>query len=574
MDPMTNVLFTSDLWLRALEKYARDTHLTVKLFDAGEHVVFGPVHPTPLFQLFEERGYDPGIFAECARLCLAQTENRPAVMVSEVYGLAAVGTSLILEGKIVGAAVAGYALVDFSQLSEIQRLAKDSGIKFGGLWEVARSQKPVPQQRLMLNGELLQVLGDALLRENHRTRQYEETVLKLQETARAKDETHRELQQIAVALRESEEHYRILFELGPVAVYSCDASGVVREFNHRAAELWGRTPAPGDTDERFCSSFKLFRPDGTLMSHEQCPMAEVVSGKVSEARDAEVLIERPDGSRITVIVNIRPLKNEQGEITGAINCFYDISERKRTEEVLRRSEKLAALGRLAATMAHEINNPLEAVTNLLYLIEKDGSMSAKSRQHLKLADEELGRVAHIAKQTLGFYRDNTVPGQLDVSQTIDELLTLYDYRFRNREIKLQKELADSPAILASAGEFRQAFSNLLVNAIDAISHHQGRIRVRVRASRDWADTERRGVRITVADNGCGIGPGEKVRIFEAFYTTKEEIGTGLGLWLTQAVVKKHHGRIRVRSQVQPGKSGTVFSVFWPGESDATTARAA
>ena len=129
------------------------------------------------------------------------------------------------------------------------------------------------------------------------------------------------------ALRESEERYRILFELGPVAVYSFDASGVIQEFNRLAAELWGREPALGDTDERFCGSFKLFRPDGSFMPHEQCPMAEVVSGKIPEVRDAEVLIERPDGSRITVIVNIRPLKNQRGEVTGAINCFYDITER-------------------------------------------------------------------------------------------------------------------------------------------------------------------------------------------------------------------------------------------------------
>ncbi len=137
--------------------------------------------------------------------------------------------------------------------------------------------------------------------------------------------------------RWDEERYRTLFDLGPVAVYSCDAGGVIQEFNRRAVELWGCEPVPGDTDKRFCGSFKLFRPDGTYMPHEQCPMAEVIAGTLSEARDGEVLIERPDGSRITVIVNIRPFKNERGDVTGAINCFYDITARKHTEEALRQS---------------------------------------------------------------------------------------------------------------------------------------------------------------------------------------------------------------------------------------------
>ena len=134
------------------------------------------------------------------------------------------------------------------------------------------------------------------------------------------------------ALRESEERFRTLFELDPIAVYSCDASGIIQNFNRRAVELWGREPSLGEPGERFCGSLKMFRPDGSFMPDDQCPMAEVISGKITEARDAEVLVERPDGSLVTLAMNIRPLKNQHGKITGAINCFYDISERKKAEE--------------------------------------------------------------------------------------------------------------------------------------------------------------------------------------------------------------------------------------------------
>ena len=146
----------------------------------------------------------------------------------------------------------------------------------------------------------------------------------------------------ASMLRTSEERYRTLFELSPVAVYSIDTSGLIQKFNRLAGELWGREPALGDTDERFWSSFKLFRPDGSFMPYKLCPMAEVASGKIAETRDAEVLIERPDGSRITVLVNIRPMKNDRGEVTGAINCFYDITERKKATNALHRAEVLTA----------------------------------------------------------------------------------------------------------------------------------------------------------------------------------------------------------------------------------------
>lgn len=186
--PPVETLFNSAAWTTALEKYGAVTNLTVTVYDGAGAVVCGPIHRTPLFELFDEHGYHPGILQECARQCLAQTTQRPAVMVAPSSGIGVVGTSLVLDGTIVGAAVAGYVLVDFCSSSTIEVLAHEALVPFRRLFEVARVSQPIPQRRLALHGELLQVLGDAILRENYRTRQYEETAAQLTAAATAKDE--------------------------------------------------------------------------------------------------------------------------------------------------------------------------------------------------------------------------------------------------------------------------------------------------------------------------------------------------------------------------------------------------
>lgn len=185
---MDRNLFGSNLWKPALDKFADVTGLNVRLFDAAGQMVLGSNHLAPLVGLFREYGFEPGLFAECARRCVSQTTDRPVVALAESHGLTVVGTSLLLEGAIVGAAVAGYALAGFSQVGSVQRWARATGVPFDRLWNVVRQQPPLPERRLRVNGELLQVLGDALLRENHRTRQYEDAVVKLEVASAAKDE--------------------------------------------------------------------------------------------------------------------------------------------------------------------------------------------------------------------------------------------------------------------------------------------------------------------------------------------------------------------------------------------------
>jgi len=181
-------LFSSELWKPALDKYSEATGLSVELFGADGLSVRSPVRSTPLVELFHSHGFESGLFAECARRCVLQTGARPAITVTEAHGLSVVGSSLVLEGTIVGAAVAGYAFAGFHQVLAVQQWARSAGVPFESLWNIARQLPPVPERRLLLHGELLQVLGDALLRENHRTRQYEEMAAKLEASAAARDE--------------------------------------------------------------------------------------------------------------------------------------------------------------------------------------------------------------------------------------------------------------------------------------------------------------------------------------------------------------------------------------------------
>ena len=281
------------------------------------------------------------------------------------------------------------------------------------------------------------------------------------------------------------------------------------------------------------------------------------------AIDLEFRVLLPDGSIRWLSDRARVQRNADGKPAHLTGACTNITARKKAEEALRRTEKLAATGRLAATVAHEINNPLASVTNLLYLVTKDPDLTDISRHRVQLAEQEIERIAYFAKQTLGLYRESAPPAWQDASQLINDVLQTYGSRVQNRDAVLQLEIDEGARAFVVAGEFRQVLSNLLINAIDALPTAGGRIRIRAEAVHDYSHPERTGLRLTIADNGCGIAPEHLTKIFEPFYTTKFEVGTGLGLWFSKNVVEKYKGKLGVRSRTSGPLHGTTFSVFWP-----------
>jgi PAS domain S-box-containing protein len=237
----------------------------------------------------------------------------------------------------------------------------------------------------------------------------------------------------------------------------------------------------------------------------------------------------------------------------------DMSVWKQTEEALIRSEKLGTVGRLAATMAHEINNPLHAAMNLLYLAQQTSRLDEPARALLDRAQQQLTRAAQVAKQTLGFAKGTLEPTTFRPADVLKGVLALMEVKVKEKMVTCQAEFLTHRALYGVESEVEQVFWNLLNNALDAVKPG-GRIRVRISAGLSHKRSQ--GIRVSVADNGEGISAEHTPHIFEAFFTTKNT-GNGLGLWITREIVKKHGGSIRVRSRTGPMRGGTVFSIFLP-----------
>ena len=343
------------------------------------------------------------------------------------------------------------------------------------------------------------------------------------------------------------------------AIVSKDLNGIVQSWNAGAERIFGYT-----AQEIIGKPILTIVPKD-LHQQESDVMARLERGERIE--HLETVRRKKSGENIHVSVTISPIRDDHGRVVGAAKIARDITQRKKTEEALLTSEKLASVGRMAATIAHEINNPLEAVVNLIYLARQFPELPRESDQFLHTADDELSRVSHIVKQTLGFYRETAAPSPFAVADVINGMLLVYGSKIRSRKISIQVEVPEQLTIDTVVGEFRQVLANIFQNALEAVSVG-GVIRVRVSKTRHGSADA---VRVTVADNGPGINALDLRRIFDPFFTTKKDLGTGLGLWVSKGIVEKHGGHLQVRSSTNTQKSWTVFSLVWPASVRTRTA---
>ena len=334
------------------------------------------------------------------------------------------------------------------------------------------------------------------------------------------------------------------------AIISKDLNGVVTSWNAGATRLFGYRP-----EEMIGRSILTIIPD-ELHSEEPEILARLRSGIKIDHHETVRL--HKNGTRLQVSLTISPVRDSTGRIVGASKIARDIGERLRLQEAIIQSEKLAATGRMAAAIAHEINNPLEAVTNLAYLLSTDPTLGERAKHYADLLLQEINRVSDVAKQSLGFFRDSKKPGLFDVCELLDTVVGLYRPMLDKKSIAVARSFRGTCRVHGSAAEIRQVFANMVRNAIEAVAPG-GAIRLRVRTTHSGMR------RILIADNGSGISPDTLIRLFQPFATSKGAAGNGLGLWVSQGIVKKHGGYIKVRTCNAPGRSGTVFAVVLPKE---------
>jgi PAS domain S-box-containing protein len=377
----------------------------------------------------------------------------------------------------------------------------------------------------------------------------------LEELAREISDRNQALNTALTSLHESQSRIRRLTEANIVGVVEAGFDGAILAANDAILNMLGYT-----RDEFLRMGWRKITPKeyGHLDDHA---LNETLETGVFRPFEKEYF--RKDGSRVPVLLGGAIVEGSPATIVAFV---VDLTERKRAEQALANSEKLATIGRLAGTIAHEINNPLDAVGNLLYLLDTDPALQDPAKRWVTLANEEIRRVSHITKQMLGFYRESTIPVPLHLPELIDTVVELYSRNLVRHGIHVERDYEEHDEILGYPGEMRQVFSNLLVNAIEA-SPESSCIRVRIRRGREFR-TGKHGVFVFFSDQGSGISPEMRPHIFEPFYTSKGEKGTGLGLWVTNGIVHKHGGSIRVRTRNSGQYTGTSFLIFLPQQPPA------
>ena len=338
------------------------------------------------------------------------------------------------------------------------------------------------------------------------------------------------------------------------AVLMVDLSGIVLAFNPAAVRLF-------EKPQHQALSYHL-------RSVTTGAFAADVEAILSSSGREQVLqssLER-DGELRNVEVSATPvLDKNQNQIATSL-IIRDVTARLQSEQALRTNEKLAAVGRLASSIAHEINNPLEAVTNLIYL-SRQSVEDPKVQGFLDMADQELRRMAHITNQTLRFHKQTSSPRSVTCEDLLESVSSVYSGRTGNSQVALQKRLRAERPVMCFDGEIRQVLNNLVGNALDAMPIGGGKVLLRSRDATNWKTGEQ-GLTITVADTGTGMSPQTLKKLFDAFYTTKGLGGTGLGLWISKEIVMRHRGTLLVRSTQRPGRSGTIFMMFLPYDTEA------
>lgn len=332
-------------------------------------------------------------------------------------------------------------------------------------------------------------------------------------------------------------------------IVSKDLDGIIKSWNDSAARIFGYT-----ADEIIGSSILKIIPEH-LHSEETVILKNIRAGRRIE--HFETVRRAKDGRLIDVSLTVSPIKDENGRVIGASKILRDISARKRIERSLLQAEKIAATGRMAATIAHEINNPLEAVMNLLYLLRPMVS-NPIGAQYLESAEIELGRVSHIAKQTLGYYREHAAASSASLAEIVAHAITIYEPRCGVIGIEIQKSIDCSTKIVLRRGEMMQVISNIIANSMYAMSQG-GILSISLSDAEDPAD----GIVLTIRDNGIGIPEEALPHVFEAFFTTRSTVGTGIGLFVAKQFVEGHGGRIKIKSDTSPQSHGTTLEITLP-----------